>query len=655
MRIESTLIRVAVYLRVSTVGQLCGYGIDIQLSECLAWLDFAVGKGRYSYDVYTDGAVSGKLARRPDLTELDADLARRLYDVVVFGKLDRIGRTMREIHRWVYDTTDIETRRGKQVRVATADGRIDSEHPMFGIQLSLLAYVAELEHALLLERTLRGREMKLAAGGWPGGVAPFWLTLPARGDCEAPTLRAQGVELLDVGAWLIADERLSAAEAAENLNALGYVTARGLPWTGENLARVFQQTALDGYVAFRFARHRGAGRDREEGDERLVSEEAVRIAVPIPLPVGRVRQVRAALARRSYAREEQRTYLLSGRVASLCGHHYIGAHREDRGRTAYRCTGRRSDPPCNCGEIVAGPLEDAVWREVAKFLVDRVQLRVVAEDLLGVVPGQERSLGERLVDLDARIERCRHVRKKKLVALAGAVAAGGSEDSSFVQELRAALAEVGDDFADKDRRLGQLREVVAGRVAAAQRQEIRARRVLEGGVDVQRRLDLLDVEQRLELLDLLGVEVRTLTKVPGAVRAAGCLFEAWFNERQRAVPRPLTDDQWAALASCFPVPRKRSRVVPPRVAFEAALYKVRHGIQWDALPVRVLQGQRVQGVYQRALSYLRDGCWQRAVDALGDYEGTAVPPLYVLPDIDISFTFDPISMTSPKHAVMPDV
>lgn len=167
MNIESPLVRVAVYLRVSTVGQLCGYGVDIQLGECLAWLDFAVGNGRYSYDVYTDGAVSGKLTRLPDLTELDADLVQCLYDVVVFGKLDRIGRTMREIHRWVYDTTDIETSRGRRVRVATADGRIDSEHPMFGIQLSLLAYVAELEHALLLERTLRGREMKLAAGAGP--------------------------------------------------------------------------------------------------------------------------------------------------------------------------------------------------------------------------------------------------------------------------------------------------------------------------------------------------------------------------------------------------------------------------------------------------------------------------------------------------------
>lgn len=161
-------------------------------------MDQGLGKGRYTYAVYTDGAVSGMSARRPDLTVLDADLVQRLYDMVVFGELDRIGRTMREIHRWVYDTTDIETGRGRRVRVATADGRIDSERTLFGIQLSLMAYMAELEHTLTLERTLSGRELKLAAGGWPGGVTPFWLMLPARGSNEAPTLRSQGVELLEV-------------------------------------------------------------------------------------------------------------------------------------------------------------------------------------------------------------------------------------------------------------------------------------------------------------------------------------------------------------------------------------------------------------------------------------------------------------------------
>ena len=187
VRDATAVVRVAIYLRVSTVKQLKGYGLQVQLEECLAWLDFRLGQGAYAYEVYTDGGVSGKLAQRPDLDALNAAVREGRFDLVVFGKLDRIGRTMKDIHRWVYDTTDLG------VRVATADGRIDSDDDMFGILLSLLAYMAELEHAMILDRTMGGREKKLAAGGWPGGVAPFWIQLPDKASNEPPTLREAGV------------------------------------------------------------------------------------------------------------------------------------------------------------------------------------------------------------------------------------------------------------------------------------------------------------------------------------------------------------------------------------------------------------------------------------------------------------------------------
>ncbi|MFD6076262.1 recombinase family protein [Streptomyces hydrogenans] len=646
-KIEPRLICVAIYLRVSTARQLRGYGLDVQLEECLAWLDFTLGKGRYTCTIYTDGAVSGKLAFRPDLAALDADLVQCLYDMVVFGKLDRIGRTMREIHRWIYNATDIDTGRGRRVRVATADSRIDSEHPMFGLQLSLLAYMAELEHALLLERTLGGREKKLAAGGWPGGVAPFWVGLPARGRNEAPILRPQGVELLEVAAWLIADEGLVPAEAAKTLNALGYMTARGMPWTGENLSRVFRQTALDGYILFRFRQQSRTRQGYSSVDEASEQTQEVRVPVPMPLPADRVRQVRQLLTRHSPERRAQRDYLLSGRLVSLCGHRYTGAHRQDRGRTAYRCTRRHSDPSSRCREILAGPLEDMVWGEITKFLVERLQARAVVKEWAGVAPGEARELAARLAALDARIVRSRRVRKNKLIALAGAVATEEGVDNFIKGELAAALAEIRDDFSGTEQRLRHLREAVADRLAAAGRRKARADQILEHGLDLENRLSLLTREQRFALLDLLEVEVRIVSDVPGAVRSGGCPFEAWFADCHRTVPPPLSDEQWAELASCFPQPRKRSRVVPPRVAFEASLYKVRHGLQWDALPESVLQGQRSRSVYQRALKYLHDGCWQRAVCALGDYEGTALPPLYFLPDIEVTCALEPSWMNAP--------
>ncbi|MGA5215071.1 recombinase family protein [Streptomyces cinereoruber] len=650
---RSRKIRVAIYLRVSTVKQLKGYGLEVQLDECLAWLDYKLGKESYVYEVYTDGGISGKLARRPDLDALNADLAALRYDLVIFGKLDRIGRTMRDIHRWVYDTTDIEVVDGGKVRVATADGRIDSEDEMFGIQLSLLAYMAELEHAMILDRTMGGREKKLAQGGWPGGVAPFWLELPKKGVNGPPTLRESGVRILEVSARLLADDLLPAEEAAVALNALGHLTARGLPWTGANLIRTWMQTALDGYIIYRNVES-GRGSVRLDPDGNPLYGETVRIPVPVPLPASRVREVRKALARRSFTKENHKDYLLSRRVTALCGAHYIGAHREARGRTSYRCTGRRSDPPCDCQEILAGPLEEVVWREVTRTLGDHEKLRALAEEWLGDVPGEVEEYEARLAALDDELERSQRMRKRKLVALAEAMATDEDGDAEVELEIKASIEEVKRDLQSKERRLRDLRADAAERLLEVQQREARVAEVIDQALDVTPRLGVLEFTERLELLDLVDIEVRVTSHVPGMVRNAGCPFEGWFQEREMLVPPQLTDDDWRRIEGCFPAPKKKTRIVPPRVAFEASLYKVRHGVQWKDLPEEVLQGHRPNSIYQRVLGYLKDGAWEAAVRALGDYHGTPVPPLYVLPDLDISGTFDPDLTTLPEPGLTCD-
>ncbi|MEU2134588.1 recombinase family protein [Streptomyces sp. NPDC018352] len=627
--------RVAIYLRVSTARQLKGYGLQVQFEECIAWLDYKIGKGKYSYEVYTDGGISGKLAKRPDLSALNADIEAGQYDLVVFGKLDRIGRTMKDIHRWVYDTTD------QDVRVATADGRIDSDDEMFGIQLSLLAYMAELEHTMILDRTMGGREKKLEAGGWPGGVAPFWLELPGKGANTAPTLREGGVKLLDQAARLIADERNNAEEAAKRLSALGYTTPRGLPWTGANLIRVFMQTALDGYIIYRNTDHPRGNSVRLGSDGQPLYGETVRILVPKPLPAERIAQVRKALARRSFTKKSQKEYLLSTRVQALCGHHYVGTHREVRGRTTYRCSGRRDENPCTCQEILVEPLEDVVWKEVADTLGDKDKLKRLAEEWIGDIPNRSRSYRERIAEIEEQIERNQRMRKKKLVALAAAMAADESDDAETEEEIQATIEDVREELKGKERQLRKMRDDTMEWLLEAQQQESRAQEVLDLAHQARPRLDDLPVDKKRDLLELLDVRVLVTSSVPGALRNAGCPFEAWFQKYTRMVPPTLTDEQWASVEDLFPRPKKQSRIVPPRLAFEASLYKVRHGLMWKDLPEHVTQGQRPQSLYQRALEYLKTGAWERAVCVLGDYDGTPVPPLYGLPDLYITGTFDP--------------
>ncbi|MER7476962.1 recombinase family protein [Streptomyces sp. NPDC126510] len=66
-RVQS-IVRVAIYLRVSTSQQLEGYGLKVQEEQCRAWLAYALrGQKHVVVDMYVDGGVSGKLANRDNL------------------------------------------------------------------------------------------------------------------------------------------------------------------------------------------------------------------------------------------------------------------------------------------------------------------------------------------------------------------------------------------------------------------------------------------------------------------------------------------------------------------------------------------------------------------------------------------------------------
>ncbi|MEV4561974.1 transposase [Kitasatospora sp. NPDC049285] len=191
---------------------------------------------------------------------------------------------------------------------------------------------------------------------------------------------------------------------------------------------------------------------------------------------------------------------------------------------------------------------------------------------------------------------------------------------------------------------------VRRRGPAGRSQESRAQEVLELALHTDERLAGMPVEKRQDLLDLLDVEVAVTSEVPGALRRDGCLFETWFEEHGLLVPSALTEEQWDRIAGLFPVLRTGPKVVPPRMAFEASLYKARTGLAWKDLPGSVTGGHRHQTVYQRALMQLKSGAWEQAVRALGSYEGTPVPPTYALPDLHITASFDPRLTSLPRTA-----
>ncbi|WP_225078885.1 recombinase family protein [Streptomyces sp. CoT10] len=619
------VIRVAIYLRVSTAKQVEGYGLDTQEKQCKAWLDYKVGPGKYKiHKIYVDGGESGKKDSRPDLDEMTEAIEKGLIDLVVFGKLDRIGRSMEDIHLWVFNAT-----KHHKIRVATADGRLDSDDELFGIMLSLLSYMAELEHTLILERTMGGRDQKLAAGGWPLGQPPYGVTLNGKGSKAVPALCEDEVRVINLAANLIVDLGYTRVEAAEHLNTLGIRTRKGLPWTGTNLAKRLNSTALDGYVEFRI--------ERTTEDDEEETFEVFRIEVPRPIKdPKRVDALRKALNRRSFKKKDLNHYLFTGRLHALCGGYYTGGRSAESPIGYYRCMGKRLGLKCDCAELPAPDVERAVWAEIEALLSDVDKFRDLAAKWLGAIPARAVTYRERLAELDAQIEKKKASRKGQLLQKLTQLIedeldedAGDGIDEDTVREVKQALQAKEDELtAERDRVARWLREAVD--------QQQRADEIVALVEEQATEMDSFTPAQRRDLLELLDIRVQVLGKGQPRRKGIADPLTEWHRETGTLVPLQISDEEWETADAVLP--ESRQNWTPKREVFEAILWKLRTAARWSEVQV---SGNSWSAVRRRAEAWRGSGSWQAAMGALKGSGGVPVPPLMVLPPMEVTGSIDP--------------
>jgi len=94
--------------------------------------------------------VSGAKERRPALDQLLADAKRRRFDVLVYWRLDRLGRSLKHLMTLLEDLQALGI-----AFVSLAEG-IDATTPAGKLQMHLLGAIAEFERERIRERVLAG-------------------------------------------------------------------------------------------------------------------------------------------------------------------------------------------------------------------------------------------------------------------------------------------------------------------------------------------------------------------------------------------------------------------------------------------------------------------------------------------------------------------
>jgi len=142
--------------------------LHAQREACEAFIKSQTGEGwRLIKTAYDDGGLSGGTMERPALQRLLEDIRRRLVDVVVVYKVDRLTRSLADFAKMVevFDAHDVSfVSITQQFNTTTSMGRLT---------LNVLLSFAQFEREVTGERIRDKIAASKRKGMWMGGVTPL--------------------------------------------------------------------------------------------------------------------------------------------------------------------------------------------------------------------------------------------------------------------------------------------------------------------------------------------------------------------------------------------------------------------------------------------------------------------------------------------------
>ena len=162
------------YLRVSSLSQVDGFGFDRQEEVCLA---YAKKAGYKIAGVFQEAGISGIAdeTQRPAFQEMMTDILSNGVKTVIVESMDRLARELR-----IQETLLIYlASKGVDLISARTEENITQavkDDPLKKALVQIQGVFAELEKNQLVRRLRKGRERKLAATGRCDGRKPYGQT-----------------------------------------------------------------------------------------------------------------------------------------------------------------------------------------------------------------------------------------------------------------------------------------------------------------------------------------------------------------------------------------------------------------------------------------------------------------------------------------------
>lgn len=311
--------QVGIWIRVSTDFQVRDESPEVHEQRARY---YAQSKGWEVVEIYRLDAVSGKtVMNHPEAKRMLKDIARGHITGLVFSKLARLARSTKEL----LEFADIFRKEGADL-ISLAE-QIDTSSPAGRLFFTMISAIAQWEREEISSRVAASIPIRARMGKTTGGAATFgykWEDGRLQIDETEAPIRRLMYELF------LQNQRRKTT--AQELNALGYRTRNGSPFSDNTVDRLLRDPTAKG--------ERRANYSKSMGNNKhwILKPESEWVIVPCPAIISEetYNKVNAiiSLQEQKLKRTGKRAlYLLSGFVKCECGKNMYVAQRIQ----AYRC------------------------------------------------------------------------------------------------------------------------------------------------------------------------------------------------------------------------------------------------------------------------------------------------------------------------------
>lgn len=243
--------RVVIYVRVSTTDQVEeGYSLDAQIDRCKA---YALSQDWEVTNIYIEEGESAKDLNRTEIKRMIEDAEDSLFDVVLVYRLDRLTRSVRDLHT-LLDTFDRHS-----IKFRSATEVYDTTSAMGRLFITIVAALAEWERGNLSERVRFGMEQLVKDGKWHGGPVPFGYSWDGIGMTIIPE---EAKVIREMRHLYMAGNGFGAT--AKLLNGMGYLSRNGRTWSQNRISYILNSPIYAGKIRYGTKNKKGKYVDKKK-------------------------------------------------------------------------------------------------------------------------------------------------------------------------------------------------------------------------------------------------------------------------------------------------------------------------------------------------------------------------------------------------------